>query len=62
MPQRDKLGTKNRIQKERKTTKPFQKNSTEMSGTQLAPHRFVFVCPSDSKLDFVLILKLSKLE
>ncbi len=33
-----------------------------MSGTQLAPHRFVFVCPSDSKLDFVLILKLSKLE
>jgi len=33
----DKRGTKNRIQKERKTIKPFQKSHTEMSETKFVP-------------------------
>ena len=33
----DKRGTKNRIQKERKTIKPFQKSHNEMSETKFVP-------------------------
>ena len=45
MPSGDKRGTKNRIPKERKTIKPFQKNHTEMLGTLFVPYPLVLLVP-----------------